>query len=106
MIMRNFCVIRRDNKFLHLHLISPINYTYQLILLTHMLLFYWEVEAVLFGLGVIVIWFKLMSYIFLINLAIYPSASAFDYLNRKEHPYYLILRQECLPFHLNYPSEQ
>ena len=35
--MRNFCVIMRDNKFLHLHLISPLNYIYQLILSNHLL---------------------------------------------------------------------
>ena len=36
-IMRNLCVIMRDNTFLHLHQISPINYIYQLILLNHLL---------------------------------------------------------------------
>ena len=42
MIMRNFCVIMRDNKFLHLYLISPINYIYQQILSTQLLQSFFE----------------------------------------------------------------
>lgn len=51
--MRIFCVIMRDNKFLHL--ISPIKYIYQLILSNHLLqsvfetlLTFWYSELVVF----------------------------------------------------------